>query len=52
MSLGALLALLVLVCAVVLGLIGRMEWVEAGMFAVLAVAILLGGILLPWQRVG
>jgi hypothetical protein len=48
MSLGAILAMLVLVAAVVLALIGRMEIVEALMFAALCLAVLLGGIVVPW----
>jgi len=51
-SLGAILALLVLICALVLALIGRLDYLEAGLFGALALAILLGGILVPWQRVG
>lgn len=49
MSLGAILAMLVLVAAVVLALIGRMEIVESVMFAALSIALMLGGVIVPWR---
>ena len=48
MSLGAILALLTLISAVVLALIGRMEIIEALMFSALCLAVLLSGIVVPW----
>ena len=49
MSLGTLVALLVLIVAVVLLVIGRMDGLEAGMFAALALAVLLTAVPLPWR---
>ena len=49
MSIGAILAFLVLVAAFVLWLVGQMDVREAGMFAALALAILLSGIAVPWR---
>jgi len=48
-SLGTLVALLVLIVAVVLLVIGRMDGLEAGMFAALALAVLLTAVPFPWR---
>ena len=48
MSFGGIVAFLVLVASFVLALIGKMEIVEAAMFAGLALAILLSPFLLRW----
>jgi hypothetical protein len=49
MSFGTLVALLVLIVAVVLLVIGRMDPLEAGLFAALALAVLLTAVPLPWR---
>lgn len=49
MSFGTLLALLVLIAALVLALVGRLDPLEAGMFAALALAVLLTAVPLPWR---
>jgi anaerobic C4-dicarboxylate transporter len=49
MSIGALIALIVGICALVLFLTARMDGIEAAMFGGLAVAILLAGFPIPWR---
>lgn len=49
MSLGSLLAFLVLISAFVLWLVGQMDVREALMFGCLALAILLTAVPLPWR---
>ena len=54
MSVGWLLALLVLVAAFVLFLVGRMDSLQAAMFAGLALAIMLSPfpVTFPWAKGG
>jgi hypothetical protein len=49
MTLGGILAFPVLVAAVVLALMSRMDGIEAAMFAALSLAILVSGISIPWR---
>lgn len=49
MSFGWLLALLVLLAAFVLFVVGRMDGVTAAMFAGLALSILLSPFPVPWK---
>ena len=48
MSIGAILAFLVLVCAFVLFLVGRMDGTQAALFGALALAILLSPFPVKW----
>lgn len=52
MSIGTLIALLVLLAAFILFLMGRMDGVQASMFGGLALAILLSVVPLPWRVPG
>lgn len=49
MSLGSVLAFLVLIAAFVLWLTGGMPVREAVMFGALALAVMFGGVALPWR---
>lgn len=49
MSIGSILAFLVLVAAFVLFLIGKMDGVSAAMFGALALAILLSAFPVKWR---
>jgi hypothetical protein len=48
-SLGYLVALVVLLCCLVLAIVGRMELLTAALIAGLAVAVLLGPVVVPWR---
>lgn len=49
MSIGWVLALLVLICAFVLFIVGRMDGLQAAMFGGLALSIMLSPFPVPWK---